>query len=112
MTAVFDHEPKRFIERRPAVIEKARGFRERANNIKNRDRLGGSLDWAEVAQSFVAQFLEKLVLQIPRPFIRAENFAFHFLEFRRDETFAADGRLFSRVMRGTLARFDFVTSMK
>src|ERR1700676_533525 len=99
MPAVFDNEPQRFVEDGPAVVEKARSFRERANNIDNRNRHRGLLDWGEFAQSLVAQLLKKLILELTRPFIRPKNFSFHLLQFRRDETLAAHGGLFSRVMR-------------
>ena len=99
MPAVLDDEPQRFVESGPAVVEKARSFRERAKNIDNRNRHRGLLDRGEFAQSLVAQFLKKLILDLTRPFVRAENFSFHLFELRRDETFATDGRLFSRVMR-------------
>src|ERR1700674_4315133 len=99
MTAILNSKPQRFIECRPAIIEEPRRLRERANNIDNRNCRRGLLNWGEFAQSLVAQFLKKLILDLTRPFIRPKNFSFHLLQFRRDETLAAHGGLFSRVMR-------------
>src|ERR1700731_811564 len=107
MTAVFDDEPQRFVECGPAVVEKARSFRKRADNIDNRNRHRGLLDWGEFAQSLVAQFLKKLILELTRPFVRPKNSSFHLLQFRRDETFTADSRLLTRVMRGHIGQVRF-----
>src|SRR5437588_406531 len=107
MPAVLDDEPQRFVESGPAVVEKARSFRERAKNIDNRNRHRGLLDWGEFAQSLVAQFLKKVILELMRPFVRPKNFSFHLLQFRRDETLAADSRLLTRVMRGDIGQVRF-----
>ena len=53
----------------------------------------------QVPQHFVAQVLKKLILEMPRPFIRAQNLRFHFLQLGRDEALAADRRLLASVMR-------------
>ena len=55
------------------------------------------LDWLEIAQRFFAQGLKKLILEVPRFFVRSENLRFHFFQLGRDETFAADCRLFADV---------------
>ena len=98
MAAVFNCETQRIVQHGPAVIEKPRRLRERANDIDNRNRLRGSLDRSQLAQRFLAQFLEKLVLEIASPFICAQDFSFHLFQFRRDETLPAHRSLFARVM--------------
>ena len=71
MSSVFDYQPQRFVQRRTAVTEEARGFRKRADHVEDRDCLGGLLDRTELTQSFVAQFLKELVLDLPSAFVCA-----------------------------------------
>ena len=61
----------------------------------------------QLAQRLVAQRLEKLVLELARTLVRAENFCLHFLQLRGDETLAAHGRLFAHVMRGHAGEIRF-----
>ena len=99
MSSVFDYQPQRFVHRRPAVTEQARGFCKRTDHVEDRDCLGGLLDRTELTQSSVAQFLKELVFDLASAFVCAEDFCLHFLQLGSDEAFAADGCLLARVVR-------------
>ena len=75
-------------KRGPAVAEKPRRLRERAEHIERGDGARRFLQRREFAQHFVAELHEKLVLQRLRALVRAEDFALHFLQLRRDEALA------------------------
>ena len=104
MAPVLDDEPERIVEFRPAIMKQPRGFGQRAEHIERRNRGRRLLNRLELTQGFVAQFLEKLVLEVLGALVRAENFCFHFLQLRRDEALAADSGLLARVMRRARSR--------
>ena len=51
--------------------------------------------------------MKELVLELPGAFVCAEDFRLHFLELRRDESFAAYGRLLAGVMRRHIRKVRF-----
>ena len=100
MSPIFNHQPHRFSEHRPAITEESRRLRKRADNVDNRNRVGSLLNRSEVVQSLVPQLLKKLIFALARPFVRPKNFRLHLLQFWRDKTLPTDGRLFAGIMRG------------
>ena len=84
---------------RPAIIVQARRFGERRQHVELRQRRGGLLDFRQLAEHFLTHALEQFVFQLHAAFLRAEDFAFHFLQLRRDVTFAVGDGLLANVMR-------------
>src|SRR5439155_786025 len=99
MAAVLNDETQRVVQLWSAITKEPRRFRQRANDVESRDCGCRLLDRSQFTQSFVTQFLKELVFKLTRVFVRAKNFCLHFLQLWRDETFAAYGRLFARIMR-------------
>ena len=97
MASVADHQAQRIVQRRPGITVKPRRLRERADHVERPNRRRRLLDRLQFAQRLLAQGLEKLVLELSRLFVRAQNLRFHFLQLRRDETLAADGRLLANI---------------
>src|SRR5205085_10945129 len=58
-------------------------------------------------QNLIAKLREQFVFERARPLIRAENFALHFLQFRRNETLAVHRRLLANVMLGYAREIGF-----
>ena len=65
---------------------------------------GCLLELRQVFQKAFAQSKEELILQRFGALVCAQNLRFHFLQFRRDKSFAVNGRLFPRVIRGHRAQ--------
>ena len=84
---------------RTAVIVKPRGFGKRRKRVELGQRGGGLLDFGQLAEHFLAHALEQLIFQFHTAFLRAENFAFHLLQLRRDVTLTVGDGLFADVMR-------------
>ena len=68
---------------------------------------GGFLDVSEAAKHFLANALEKFVFELHAALFRAENFAFHLLEFGGDEAFAVGDGLFAHVLRRDFVEVGF-----
>ena len=79
MSPIFDNKPKRFVQHRPAITEEPCCFRERADDIDNCNRSRSLLNQSQLAQSLVAQLLEKLILELARTFVRPKDFCLHLL---------------------------------
>src|SRR5450759_2838076 len=107
MPAILDDQPQRFVQSRSTIPEEARGFRECADNVEDRDCLCSLLDWPEFTQSLITQFLKELVFQLAGAFVCAEYFRLYFLQLGRNEAFAADGRLLALVMRRRIRKIRF-----
>ena len=84
---------------RAAIIEQPRRFGERRQHVELRQRGGGLLDLAQLPQHFFAHAQEQFVFQLHAAFFRAEDFAFHLLQLRRDEPLAVGDGLLADVMR-------------
>ena len=87
---------------RTTVAVQARGFGERRQHVQLRQRGGGLLDFWQLAEHILAHALEQFVFQLHAAFLRAEDFAFHLLQFRRDVAFAVGDGLLADVMRRDL----------
>ena len=98
MSPVFNRQPHRLSQHRPAIPKEPRRLRKRADNIDNRNRVGSLLNRSEVVQSLVSQLLKKLIFALACPFVRPKDFRLHLLQFGRDKTLSTNGRLFAGVM--------------
>ena len=99
MPAVADLQNALVVNLRTTIIMQPRGFRERSQHVKLGERGSRLLDFRQLAQNFLAHALENFVFQFHAAFFRAENFAFHFLQFRRDESLAVSDGLLAMIMR-------------
>ena len=90
-------------------------LRERApaeQHIEFMDRPRGILDGTQMRCRGRAQVEEELVLELPRAFLRAEDFRFHLLQFRRHEALGVGHGLLARVVGGDGGlRFEVLISM-
>ena len=68
---------------------------------------GSLLDRLQFPQSFLAQFLEKLVLKLPRAFVCAEDLCLDLLQLGCDEALASHGGLLARVVRRHIRKVRF-----
>ena len=79
MAPIFDDEPERIVQFRPTIAKQSSRLGERAEHIEHRDCLCGFLDCLDLAQGFVAQFLEQLVLEILGAFVSAKDLCLYLL---------------------------------
>ncbi len=99
MAAVADLQHAFVSDHRAAVAVQARRLGERRQHIQLRQRGGGLLDFGQLTEHLLAHALEQFVFQFHAAFLRAEDFAFHLLQFRRDVAFAVGDGLLADVMR-------------
>ena len=100
MPSVLDDESQRTRRAAAGNNRKSRAVSASAQiTSSSRDGRSRFLNRRQLAQRFIAQFLEKLVFEMARPLVGAENLRLHFFQFRRDEALAADRGLLAGVMR-------------
>ena len=102
MPAVADLQHAFVGNLRAAIIMQPRRFGERRQHVQLRQRGSGLLDFRQLAQHFLAHALENFVFQFHAALFRAENFALHRLQLRRDETLAVRDGLLAMIMRRNL----------
>src|SRR5207247_4878566 len=107
MAAVLNDETQRVVQLWSAITKEPRRFSQRANDVQNCNGGCRLLDQFQFTQSFVTQFLEKLVFELARAFVGAKDFCFDLLQFWRDETFAAYRGLLACIMRGHVRKVRF-----
>ena len=98
VASIADFQNIRVVDLRAAVAVEACGFGERADGVKDGECRGGFLQVVDLAQDGAAEFGEDFDLAGAGAFVRAEDFAFKFLEFGSDEALAVDGCLFADVV--------------
>ena len=111
MTPVADLHHAFVADLRPAIVVQPRGFGERRQHVQLCQRGGGLLDFRQLPEHLLAHALEQFVFQLHAALLRAEDFALHFLQLRRDETLAVGDGLLADVMRRHLVEVRLVTSM-
>ena len=80
----------------PAVQPRRLG--EGREHVELRQRAGGLLDGAQLGEDLFAHLQEKVVLQLGRPLLGAEDLRLHRLQLLRDEPFAVGDRLLAHVV--------------
>ena len=112
MAAIAEFKRAFVADVRLAIAVKPRGFGEGAKHIQLRERVTRCVGFAASCREHLfAHVKEKFVFQFHTALFRAENFAFHFLQFRSDESFAVGDGLFADVIRRNFIEVRLVISM-
>src|ERR1700739_2685825 len=83
---------------RLAIAEKTSGFTQAGDEIELGTRPGSLLQRPQKTQRELAQFQEKLVLELFRAFIGSEDLGFELFQFRGDKAFSVYRGLFPNVI--------------
>src|ERR1700744_3024332 len=98
MTALDNMQDALSIYFRLAIAEKTSGFTQAGDEIELRNGPSSLLQRPQITQRELAQFQEKLVLELFGAFIGSEDLGFELFQFRRDKALAVYRGLLSNVI--------------